>query len=281
MKIKTQEIKKFAKELISEIQNDDMFSAASDLTYKILFSLFPFIIFLMAIVGFLKLDADILIDEISSVLPYAINESVQNVIKEILRIRNANILSFSLLISVTMAIYSASSGFNSAMRCINKAYGQKDDRKFWVKILISMSLVLIFTVIIIASFILLIFGDNILDFIKEYFNLEYIYLFYIFNVLRYVVSVITVFLCVLLINKLAVHKKTKLKSLFPGSVFTVLTWFTASWLFNVYIENFTNYSSIYGSIAGIIILMLWLNIMCIVLLLGSEINALIEIREKD
>ena len=83
------------------------------------------------------------------------------------------------------------------------------------------------------------------------------------------------FVSVILINKLALYrnKKTSVKSLVPGTAFTVGLWIAISWLFNIYIDNFSNYSALYGSIAAVIIFMLWLNIMCIVLLLGSEINA--------
>jgi membrane protein len=86
------------------------------------------------------------------------------------------------------------------------------------------------------------------------------------------------FLSVILINKLALfkNKKVSVRSLFPGTIFTVVLWFAISWLFNIYIDNFTNFSALYGSIAAVIIFMLWLNIMCTVLLLGSEINAVID-----
>jgi len=242
----------FIKKLITEIKNDDLLSAANDMTYKLFFSVFPFIIFLMSVVGFFKLDADKLITQISSILPYSLNNTAQNFIHDITKIKNLNILSFSLIIS----IYGASSGFNTAMRSINKTYGQKDMRKFYIKIFISMILVLIFTIIIIISFVLFIFKNNILN---------------------YLLSLIIIFFSVIFINKLALYKnkKTGLKSHVPGTIFTVFLWLLISRLFNIYIDNFSNYSTVYGSIASVIILMLWLNIMCIVLLIGSEINALL------
>ena len=278
-KNKTEKIKTFAKKLTAKIIIDDLFSAANDLTYKIFFSLFPFTIFLMSVVGFFKLDADFLTGEISSVLPNAISQLAQTVIKEIITVRSANILSFSLFVSV----FTASSGFKTAMRSINKAYGQKDTRKIFIKVLISMILVLIFTVIIIISFIIPIFGGGILNFIEAWFNLDYLDYLNLFNMfigLRYIISILIMFFSVILINKLALSRKAKIKSLIPGSVFTVFSWMAINALFNFYIEHFSNYPSVYGSITGIIILMLWLNIMCIGLLLGSEINATVEILNK-
>ena len=269
-------LKKFAgfiKKIISEVKKDDLFSSANDMTYKLFFSIFPFSIFLMSVVGFLNLDAELLTGQITSALPSALSEPARHFIQEISRVKNANILSFSLIVSV----YGASSGFRTAMRSINKAYGQKDSRKFFVKIPVSMALVLIFAVIIIVSFVLLIFGNEIINLFCENIS-ENIFYMFIFDILRYVASLLIVFISVILINKLALYKnkKNSIKSLVPGTLFTVFSWFIISWLFNIYIENFTNYSALYGGIAAIIILMLWLNIMCVVLLLGSEINAALE-----
>ena len=248
-----QHIKKFydfTKKIIDEVHKDDLISAANDMTYKLFFSVFPFLIFLMSVAGFLKLDIVKVTAQISSALPYSLVSPVQQIIHEITQIRSANILSFSFIIS----IYGASAGFKTAMRGINKAYGQRDLRKFYIKIPVSIILVLIFTIILIVSFTLIIFDDNFF---------------------QYIASIIIIFFSVILINKLALYKnkKVSLKSLIPGTLFTVFSWFIISWLFNIYIDNFSNYSAVYGSIAAVIIFMLWLNIMCIVLLLGSEINA--------
>jgi len=229
----------------------------------------------MSIVGFLKLDTDMLIIKISSALPDSLADPVSHFTKEITSVKSANVLSFSLIVSV----YGASAGFKTAMRSINKAYGQKDMRKIFIKIPVSMALVIIFTVIIIVSFVLLIFGDNIINYIKDnFFDSVSENIIFLFNILRYAVSIIIMFLSVILINKLALYKnkKVSVRSLVPGTVFTVALWFAISWLFNIYIENFTNFSALYGSIAAVIIFMLWLNIMCVVLLLGSEINAVFD-----
>jgi len=249
------------KKIIAAVKKDDLISSANDMTYKLFFSVFPFSIFLMSVVGYLNLDADMLADQITQILPDSLSLPARAFIGEIAGIRNANILSFSLI----AALFGASAGFRTAMRSINKAYGQKDARKIYIKIPVSIALVFIFTVIIIISFALLIFGNIIF---AEY------------NILRYAAGISVTFISIILINKLALYKnenkKTSVRSLVPGTVFTVFLWFVISRLFNIYIENFSNYSALYGSIAAVIILMLWLNIMCVILLLGSEINAILE-----
>ncbi|MCL2096550.1 MAG: YihY/virulence factor BrkB family protein [Oscillospiraceae bacterium] len=266
-------LKNLIKKIFVSVKKDDLISSANDMTYKLFFSVFPFSIFLMSVAGFLNLDInpDIISEQISEILPGSLTSPVTDFITEISRVRNANILSFSLVVSV----WGASSGFRTAMRSINKAYGQKDARKIYIKIPVSVALVLIFTVIIIISFVLVIFGNNIFDLIWGAHKLKYKFLF---DIIRYSAGIIITFVSVILINKLALYKnkKTGLKRLVPGTLLTVFLWLVISRFFNIYIDNFSNYSALYGSIAAIIILMLWLNIMCVVLLLGSEINAALE-----
>ena len=259
-------IKKFAADLIAGIKTDDIFSAANDLTYKIFFSAFPFAIFLMSVAGFLKLDKNLLTENILIILPDIIKNHAGEFINDIVTRRNANILSFSLIVS----LWSASSGFRTATRCINKAYGLKDTRRFYVRILISMALVLIFSSIIILCFILLVFGGVILRFL---FQGGYNFLF---NIIRYIISVIILFFSVILINKMALNRKTRLKNLLCGALFTCFAWTSASALFNIYINNFSDYPAVYGSVGAVIALMLWINIMCVSMLAGSEINAALE-----
>ena len=246
-------IKKFAHDLLEEIKKDDMFSAANDLTYKIFFSAFPFAIFLMSVAGFLNLDENLISERIINILPDIIKAHAGSFIKSISEGRSANILSFSLVISV----WSASSGFRTAVRSINKAYGLKDKRGLFYKFLVSIALVLIFGGIIILCFVLLIFGDNILN---------------------YIISLVILFFSVILINKIALlkNKRPRLKDLFYGSLFTCAAWISASALFNIYIDKFANYPAVYGSVGAVIALMLWINIMCISLLIGSEINVVLE-----
>jgi membrane protein len=189
----------------------------------------------MSVVGFLKLDTVKLTEQIVSFLPYSLTEPAKVFINEITNVKSANILSFSLIIS----IYGASSGFRTAMRGINKAYGRKDTRSQYIKIPVSIILVIIFAVIIIISFAFLIFGGNIIAFAKNNFFDMPKNISVMFNILRYTVSIAIMFFLVILINKLALYKnkKVSVKSLIPGTVFTVSLWLIISRLFNIYIEN--------------------------------------------
>ena len=257
----------FLKELIEEIKKDDLISVANDLTYKIFFSMFPFLIFLISIAGFFELDESYLVEQFYLLLPETIHEPINIFASEVIGARNPGVLSLSLLLSM----WSASWGFGTARKSINKAYGYRDSRNIIKKILINMASVIVFSAIIIISFIMLIFGDSILNFlyVNFYVNENILPLF---SALRYCAAIAAIFFAVLTINKMSISQSVSGKSLVPGAVFTVVSWIAVSKLFNIYIKNFTKYSNVYGSLAGIIVFMLWLNILCITLLLGSEVN---------
>jgi len=100
----------------------------------------------------------------------------------------------------------------------------------------------------------------------------------VFNILRYIISAVILFFSVILISKIALFKnrKTTLNALSVGALFTSVAWVLVSAIFNIYVDNFANFSALYGSVGAVIVLMLWVNIMCITLLVGVEINAVIE-----
>lgn len=254
---------------------DDITSIANDITYKLFFSIFPFVIFLMSVVGFLNIDSSYLLDVLNDALPLDVMTTINNFITEVVVHRNTTILSFSLIISV----YGASSGFGTAMKGINKAYQSKDRRHFAMYIFIQMILVIIYAVVIIISVVLLILGDQILLFLRDYFEINKIFLS-IIGILRYIFAVLILFVCVVLINKLALSKNVTLRSLYTGSFATVVMWIAVTAVFNYFINKLVRFSAIYGSIAGIILFLMWINFMSLTLLIGSEINVCLNKSEE-
>jgi len=248
----------FLATLIKEVQEDELIPAANELTYKIILALFPFIIFLLTLIGYMELDTSLFMNKLYQGLP---------------AVKRPSLLSTSLIFT----LFSASSGFNSVMRGIHKAYGIKDSRFFLKQRAVSMILVLLFALLIALSMVMLVFNNHIYVLLTKYLPESEAFK-YIFSFMGYFVTILFMLSGVMLINKLALSKKTSFKSLLPGGLFTVILWLIASGGFNMYVSNFSRYSAVYGSLAGIILLMVWLNIISTVLLLGSEINAMLEVK---
>jgi membrane protein len=263
----------FLATLIKEVQEDELIPAANELTYKIILALFPFIIFLLTLIGYMELDTSLFMNKLYQGLPAELAEIFSVFVKEVLAVKRPSLLSTSLIFT----LFSASSGFNSVMRGIHKAYGIKDSRFFLKQRAVSMILVLLFALLIALSMVMLVFNNHIYVLLTKYLPESEAFK-YIFSFMGYFVTILFMLSGVMLINKLALSKKTSFKSLLPGGLFTVILWLIASGGFNMYVSNFSRYSAVYGSLAGIILLMVWLNIISTVLLLGSEINAMLEVK---
>ncbi len=261
----------FMVELVKDALADDLISLSSELTYKLLLALFPFIIFLMSIIGYMDLKIDPLLYQLSMAIPKDAFQIILTFFNEVVYTRRASLLSGSLLISIV----SASSGFNAVINGINKTYGERDTRKFLERRFISVCLVFVFALSCIINLVLLVFGDNITDFIAR--------IFYLSRDLRYFLGYLIILSCsalllftVMIIYKYSLNRKITFRKIFPGALTTVILWAVTSKIFNFYITNFARYSIVYGSIGSIFILMLWLNLVSLLLLLGSEVNALLE-----
>ncbi|MDR2939351.1 MAG: YihY/virulence factor BrkB family protein [Clostridiales bacterium] len=263
---------KFITRLIKELKEDEILSMSYEVTYKLLLSIFPFIIFVISILGFLELDSGIIFDMVSGTLPKEGMEIINVFLDEVIDSKSTEILSTSLLLS----IMSSSSGFLSVISCINKAYGFEDKRNFVIKRIVAVLMVFAFVSAIVVSILLLIFGDSIRKLLISYDIVPTPVLNYMFSFSSYLFAMLILFLIAILIFKLASSRELSMFSLMPGAFVCVLFWVASSKIFNIYVNNFSKYSKVYGSIGSVFILMFWINLISFFLLLGSEINIVIQ-----
>jgi len=262
----------FIVKLVKATNENNLITHANELTYKLLLSFFPLILFTMSLISFLRLNVDGFLFDVANALPADIVNIVTDFTHEVFDKRNAGVLSGSLLITV----FTASSGFNAIRKGLTKAYRLKETRNFIVSRFISMVLVLVFTAMIIASMLILIFGDTIYKMLAENFILNGFWEV-VFGLSGYLIIMVAMLFTIILIYKFSTCKKISVFEAFPGALVALLIWVVSSKALSIYINNFGKYSTAYGSIAGVVILMLWLNIVSTALLLGGQINALIEV----
>lgn len=248
------------------------------MTYKLVLSLFPFLIFLLSLLGTLNIDRENLFEAVKDTIPSDILNIIDVFIKEVFLERHTSLMSFSILAT----IYSSSGGFQAVIRGINRSFSQTGRRSFLVNTMLSIAFVILFAIAIICSLICLIYGNLIVSFLSNFFNFPPIYISKFFKILVFVAIILLIFLTVCVIYKFALVKKVAFKSLIPGAIFTVIFWLISSKIYNIYIEKYANYSKIYGNIGGIFILLIWLNLISNLLLIGSEINSLLySMKQKN
>lgn len=260
----------FIWEVRNRVIKNNLLIYANSLTFKLILSIFPFLIALLALLGFLNLPAEDIISTVSNEMPKDISNMISYFIYDVLGQKRLSLLSSSVII----AVYSASAGFHTMIKAISDTFEVNENRDFIKTRIISLCLMLVFIVIIVVTLYILIFGNVINNLIENLGIIDHIPSIITGTIMHIAAAfVVTVFL--ILLYKFAVNFHIKTKRLLPGIVFTILSWFVISKLFNVYISNFSKYSVVYGSIGVIFVFALWLYLLSCLILIGAQINAVL------
>jgi membrane protein len=180
-----------------------------------------------------------------------------------------------LSIGVLGALWAGSNGMSSIMSALNVAYDVKETRPWWKAKLLALGLTLGFSVFILSALVLMVLGPKIGETVASWVGLGQIFSL-VWNILSIPLVMILVTIGIALVYFLAPNAKQHWRWVTPGSVVALVVWLLASFGLRFYVTNFANYSATYGSIGGVILLMLWLYLSGVALLLGAEVNAEIE-----
>ncbi|MGG7144666.1 YihY/virulence factor BrkB family protein [Clostridium nigeriense] len=260
---------------IVKVKNDDIFALGAQLAYYLMLSFFPFLIFLMTVVGFSKLDSADILDGLRAILPNNVFSLVDTTVVELVGTQNAGLLGAS----IALTIWSASSGFRAVIKGLNKAYNVKDSRSFIKRSFVAIIFTLALVIIIMLTLAMLVFGEIIGKYILAVFPFEDI-IMYAWNISRYLIVVFMMILIFASMYRYTPAKKISWREVYPGAIISTLGWIMVSLGFSYYINNIANYSRLYGSVGAVFVLMTWLYITSMILILGAEINSVLNIRRK-
>ncbi|MDW7613993.1 YihY/virulence factor BrkB family protein [Peribacillus simplex] len=262
---------KFSKELIKEIKEDRVTGLAAEQAYYYLLALFPLLILLLSILPFLNIDIQTALDTIKTFMPTETMEVIEKNIINILSERNGGLLTFGFL----GTIWSASNGMNAFIHSMNIAYDVEETRNFLKARFISIMLTLGLVVAFIVMLGLPVFGKVIIDILQQVIPIpEEMQI--LFSLLRWIIAVAVISLVLTFLYRFAPNKSFPIKHVIPGAVTATVLWLGISLGFSFYVSNFANYSSTYGSLGGVIILMLWLYLSGLIFVIGGEINAILH-----
>ncbi len=266
-------VTELARRVISEVQRDNCLTYAAALAYYFLFALFPFFMFLTALLGFLHLPnlLDQIIAMLSQVLPAQATQLVQEQLADLTAQQRGGLLSFGII----AALWTSSSAIVAIGDGLNHAYNVEEGRPFWKLRGMAILLVVGLSVFIIGSIVLLIFGPQIGGWVADLFGFGGAFEL-AWNILRWPVILFLVITAIAAIYYFTPDVDQSWKWITPGSVFAVLLWLIASLGFSYYVNNFGEYDATYGSIGAIIVLLTWMYVTGLVILIGGEINAEIE-----
>ncbi len=271
----------FLDQIVYRFTNHNIIGSAAELAYFLVLSIFPFLIALLNIITYTSFGKSEFTLDIIRYVP----EDIQKIIEAFVNDLNFGSSEGLLSIAVIGGILAASTGFRAIIRALNRAHEYTENRGFFKKIGLSIFFTVILLLMILLVFISLVFSELIGKFIFQLFNIE-VFFFMTWKYLRFLISFIFMILVFALIYKYSPNIKKEnsisLKSTFPGAIFSSLSWIALSLIFSYYVSNFGRYSITYGSLGGVIILLVWLFISSIVIILGGEINAALkDLKQRD
>lgn len=251
----------------------DMTTHARAVTFQVLFSLFPFVILFMALLGFLQLSNvfDWLRRQ-SEVFLLTNTAPQMNSIIDQLQQRRHGMLSFSLV----FATWASSSAMRSMMNALNVVYGVCEGRPLWKRYLLSILTTLVVGVMLAAAFTLLLVRPAAIATLAEHLGLAHWWAVLWAWWLRWPVILLALTATVTVVYWAAPDVEQRFQFVTPGAFVAVLAWFAASMGFDFYVRNVGNYDRVYGSVGTVVVLLLYFFISSLILLFGAELNAALE-----
>lgn len=267
--MKKRESWEFLKDLYVRFGNDDLLSTGAEVAFYLLLSLFPFLVFLIALISYAPMvDIQDSIQILAPLMPASAYEILQGIVNQTIADRSGTLLSFGML----LAVWSSASGVTSLMSGINRAYDQEETRRSWKITAVSLYFTLELAIAIIFSLILIVFGKVLGTQLFHFLGFSDASL-KVWNYVGYIITLITTILVFISLYYNTPNRRSKFREVIPGAVVASLGWVIISIAFSYYIDNFGNYSKVYGSLGGIIALLMWLYVSSIIILMGAEINA--------
>ncbi|HBP87411.1 MAG TPA: YihY/virulence factor BrkB family protein [Nitrospirales bacterium] len=261
------------KEVWAASYEDDVFGRAAQLGFYFLLALFPALLGVTAIIGMLPSQV-----VLPTVMPYAQKvlpaESlilVERYVEQVIQGSGGGVFSLSLL----GALWAASWGMMAIINTLNAVYGVKETRPLWKAGVTAVLLTIGAAVFVITSLILILAGEQVSYWVADVTGMNW-WVTFGWPLSEWPIIVLLLLVAINLIYYWAPNIDHKWQWVNPGSALAVFLWIILSLGLKVYVENFINYNAVYGSITGVIILMMWLYVSGLTLLIGGELNFILN-----
>ena len=271
-----EDFKTFFKSLFDNIKNDKVPDLGAQTTYYLLLALFPFFIFLLSVLQYTPLEYEAIILTLEGILPEEAHELIFGTIEEVFTGSSGALLSFG----VAAALWSSLKGANALIKGVNTAYNVEETRNFFQVKAVALLTTLGVPIVILSAFFFIVFGEILGTYVFDFFGLSG-YFIDLWSWLRFPIPIIIMVLFFMMFYKFAPNQQLKFKNVFWGALFTVVFWLLASLGFSFYVNNFSNYSNVYGSLGSIVVVLLWLYISSIIVIVGGEVNVVLSRLGRD
>ena len=241
---------------------------AAQTSFYVILAFFPFVAFILTLIRATHLDDTLFMQALSSFLP----SSTYMLTLQVLESAQANKSLFISIGGVVASLWPFTKGVQSLIVSINTVYGT-DEGTLLKRLGLSLLLTAAFILLIILSMILLLFGRYLGEIIFEYLGSPEFFV-RIWDYLRYEFSVLVLLIVFIILYKTIPRMKLKTGDVFPGAAVATILWLILSSAFSFFMGRFFKFASIYGGIAGIILLIIWLYWAMHIILIGAVINVI-------
>lgn len=261
----------FFHHLLERVKKADLPSTGAMLAYFLLFSIFPFLIFVLNLISLTVGDYRAVI-EVLDYLPANVKSMLLSIIIGIVSSSSGTLMSFSLL----LAIWAGSNAIMKLMQEINEAFGVKENRKFIMARVYGILFTIALGVLIVIMMVSNVFGKAIISLINNVLGTT-LYIDRLWNYLFKYAPFFFITLVFALLYRISPNldkkNKIRIRDVLPGATFTSIMWIIVTVAFSYYVDNFGNYDATYGSLGGIVVLMLWFYISSMIMILGAYVSA--------
>lgn len=264
---------------VHEIQQRTLLNKASALAFNFMLAFFPATIFLFTLIPYIPIKnfQGQLLSILSTVLPYNAYMAFQATIEDIVRIHNGKLLS----IGFVSALYFATNGITNLMQAFNRSSLVIEKRTWLKRRSIALVLTIVISLALLIAITILTGGEALITFLKSHIQKKSHFWIYLLALSRWLIVIAIFFFTISLLYRYGPANKQKWKFLSTGSIMATILAVLTSLGFAYYINNFSSYNKVYGSLGGLIILMLWLYLNSLILIIGFELNASIEYSKRN
>lgn len=264
--------KEFGKALLAEWKHDNVGNVAGALTFFGILALVPFLLFLVSLASLIIQPEEVgqIVNGLSRAAPPDVTRIIGSEIQSISSGQNVGLLTVSIL----GTLWSASGAMVALQQSLNTIYDVEEGRPFWKTRGIAAGMTIVCAILLLAAGLIAVATTPVANAVGGPLGTALLWL-------RFPVAGLLVMFIWALMYWALPDVQQKFRFITPGSVVGVILWIAASVGFSIYVSNFGHYEATYGTLGGVIVLLLWMWISSQVVLLGAEINAVIEHKSPE
>lgn len=267
-----------ASALFKKVREDDITGIGAEIAYNAIFAIPAFLLFLVTLAAVVNQligvpVADSLQAIIAERAPAGIRPLLEELVQGVIGQVNGLAVSIGALTTIILALWSGSSGMGTAIKAFNKAYDVKETRPFIRQKLTSVGLTVLSAVLVVAAFVLFVFGGNIGAWVADLFGLGSAFTL-IWNLLRWPLAIMFIAFLLAVIYSVGPNVQQSFRWISPGSIVATILWIAAVLGFKFYLLV-SNPGSAYGVAGSIVVLMFFLYLSGMIVVFGAELNAVL------